>query len=105
MHSDGRIVHLTMMVAAFLAREHLERLLLGADRVVELFGQAPSARRSDSHMHARLRERAFISHRQRLNRISARRTISLSTIAMAASMAISPNSRVGSKVCVNMLVK
>src|SRR6516225_2214802 len=42
---------------------------------------------------------------QRPKCTSARRTISLSTIAMAASTEIRPKSRVGSKFCVNSVVK
>ena len=44
-------------------------------------------------------------YRQRLNLISARRTISLSAMAIVASMATRPNSLVGSKFSVNMVVK
>src|ERR1700683_3038752 len=37
MRGDGRIVHLTMVEAAFLAREHFQRLLFGADGIETSF--------------------------------------------------------------------
>src|SRR5207302_8052431 len=43
--------------------------------------------------------------RQRAKRISSRRMIALSTIAMAASVPTRPRSLVGSKFCVNSVVK
>jgi hypothetical protein len=54
---------------------------------------------------AELFERTHYSVRQRLKCASALRTISFNTIAIAASTEINPNSLVGSKFWVNMVVK
>ncbi len=59
----------------------------------------------DGPTRPKLRVQKTITYRQRLKRFSARRTISLSTMAMAASMAMSPNSLFGWNVSVNMVVK
>src|SRR5262249_53779797 len=83
----------------------LDRTLLEGLHAVVITARNRQAQLGHQQQASGFQERDFQPERQRLNLISARRTSSLSTIAIAASMLMRPRSFVGSKFCVNSVVK